>query len=96
MGNRLEPAAGVRGPEKVVRKVWLMWKAFSILVSVWFVLKFVLHKGVYVHIILIAALSVLVVQIVAHRKTQYHKTPADGELDRVLPVGNNQSRGGIN
>ena len=55
-----------------------MWIAFSILITVWFVLKFVLHKGGYVHIILIAALSVLVVQIVAHRKTQYHKTSADG------------------
>ena len=51
-----------------------MWKLFGILMAVWFVLKFLLHKGGYVHIILIAALSVLVVQLVAYRKTQYHKT----------------------
>ena len=55
-----------------------MWLAFRLLMASWIVLKFVLHKGGYVHIILIAALSVLVVQIIAHRKTQYHKTPADG------------------
>lgn len=54
-----------------------MWKAFNTLMTLWFVLKFVLHKGGYVHILLIAALSVLVVQIIAKRKTQYHKTSAD-------------------
>ena len=42
--------------------------------TIWFILKFLLHKGGYVHILLIGAISVLVVQLVAYRKTQYHKT----------------------
>ena len=54
-----------------------MWIAFSILMAVWFVLKVILHKGGYVHIILIAAVSILVVKLIAIRKTQYHKTQAD-------------------
>jgi hypothetical protein len=51
-----------------------MWIAFTILMAVWFVLKFILHKGGYVHILVIGAISVLVVQLIAERKTQHHRT----------------------
>jgi len=44
------------------------------LAVVWAVLTFVLHKGGYVHIILIGAVSIFFVHCVAYRKTQYHKT----------------------
>ena len=54
-----------------------MWVVSGGLAVVWFVLKFVLHKGGYVHILLIAAISVLVVQLIASRNTHYHKTSAD-------------------
>ena len=51
-----------------------MWFLSAALLIVWFILKFLLHKGGYVHILLVAAISVLVVQVAAYRKTQYHKT----------------------
>jgi hypothetical protein len=51
-----------------------MWMIDAALVLVWAVLKFVLHKGGYVHIILIFAISLFVVQLLAYRKTQFHKT----------------------
>jgi hypothetical protein len=52
-----------------------MWIVSAGLATVWFVLTFLLHKGGYVHIILIAAISVFVVQFTAYRNTQYHKPP---------------------
>jgi len=40
----------------------------------WLALKFVLHKGGYIHMLLVAAISIAVVQLVAERKNRYHKT----------------------
>ena len=57
-----------------------MWLVSGSLLIVWFLLKFVLHKGGYVHILLLAAISVLVVQLLAYRKTQYHKDPSGDTL----------------
>lgn len=57
-----------------------MWVVSAAMVLVWAVLKFGLHKGGYVHIILIFALSVAVVQLLAYRKTQFHK--GQENLDR--------------
>jgi Flp pilus assembly protein TadB len=50
-----------------------MWIISAGLAIVWFVLTFLLHKAGYVHIILIAAISIFVVQFTAYRNTQYHK-----------------------
>ncbi len=50
----------------------MMWGASAVVLLVWFVLKFVLHKGGYIHILLLLGLSILVVQIIAYRNTQYH------------------------
>jgi hypothetical protein len=55
-----------------------MWVLSSLVLLIWFILKFLLHKGGYVHILLIASLSMYVVQILAARKTRYHKNPAGG------------------
>lgn len=44
----------------------------GLVLAAWFVLKFVLHKGVYVHILLLLGLSILVVYITAYRNTRYH------------------------
>jgi len=44
------------------------------LALLWALLTFVLHKGGYVHIILIGAVSVFFVHFLAYRNTQYHKT----------------------
>jgi hypothetical protein len=50
-----------------------MWLVSGLLLLVWFVLKFGLHKGGFVHILLITAISVAGVQFLAYRKTRYHK-----------------------
>jgi hypothetical protein len=50
-----------------------MWVVSAALLIVWFVLKFLLHKGGYVHILLLSAISVFVVQLIAYRKTKYQK-----------------------
>jgi hypothetical protein len=52
-----------------------MWAASGALLLVWFILKFVLHKGGFVHILLLTAISVGVVQFIAYRKTRYHVSP---------------------
>jgi len=51
-----------------------MWVVFTILMALWFVLKFILHKGGYVHMVLIAAIAIMVVELIAERNARYHKT----------------------
>ncbi len=51
-----------------------MWKISVGLALLWAVLTFLFHKGGYVHIILIGAVSIFFVFLVGYRKTQYHKT----------------------
>ncbi len=53
-----------------------MWVVAIGLLIFWFILRFALHKGGYVHIVLVGAISLLVLRFIAHRKTQYHKTSA--------------------
>ena len=50
-----------------------MWAVSGILFIVWFVLKVLLHKGGFVHILLLSAISVFVVQLIAYRKTRYQR-----------------------
>ena len=50
-----------------------MWVVSAILFIVWFILKFLLHKGGFVHILLLSAISVFVVQLIAYRKTRYQR-----------------------
>jgi len=50
-----------------------MWALSAILFIVWLVLKFLLHKGGFVHILLLGAISIFVVQLVAYRKTRYQR-----------------------
>lgn len=52
----------------------MLWLVGSGLLAVWFVLKFILHKQGLVHILLIAGISLLVVQLAAYRKTSYQKS----------------------
>ena len=53
-----------------------MWAISGALLLVWFILKFVLHKGGFIHILLIAVISIAGVQYLADRKTRYHKHDA--------------------
>lgn len=50
-----------------------MWVFSGILLLVWFVLKFAFHKGGFIHILLLAAISVAGIQLIAYRKTRYQK-----------------------
>jgi hypothetical protein len=50
-----------------------MWFVCGLLFLVWLILTLALHKSGFVHILLIACISVLGVQLLAYRKTQYHK-----------------------
>lgn len=50
-----------------------MWVITGALLLVWFILKFALHKGGFIHIILLTALSIAGVQFIADRKTRYHQ-----------------------
>jgi len=52
-----------------------MWIAFTILMVLWILLKFVLGKGGYVHMLVVAAISIAVVQLIAENKNRYHKAP---------------------
>ena len=51
-----------------------MWVVFTILMALWVILKFSLHQGGYVHMLLIAAIAIMVVQLIAERNARYHKS----------------------
>lgn len=51
-----------------------MWIAFTILMVLWVILKFLLHKGGYVHMLIVGAIAIAVVQLIAERNARYHKT----------------------
>jgi hypothetical protein len=50
-----------------------MWPAVAILFIVWLILKVGMGKGGFIHILLVTALSVAIVQIIADRKTRYQR-----------------------
>jgi len=50
-----------------------MWLISSILLLIWFILKVLLHKGGYSHILLVVSLSLIGVKLLAERKTRYHR-----------------------
>jgi hypothetical protein len=50
-----------------------MWFVSGALLLIWFVLKFVLHKSGYIHMLLLAGVSLFVVQLAAYRKTKYQR-----------------------
>lgn len=51
----------------------MLWLVGSAMIAVWFVLRFILHKHGLIHILLLSGLSILVVELVAYRKTKYQK-----------------------
>jgi hypothetical protein len=54
-----------------------MWVLSAALLLAWFILKFLLHKSGFVHILLLTSISVFVVQLIAYRKTKYQKISSD-------------------
>ncbi len=51
----------------------MLWIFSAACLIVWLFLKFALHKTGFIHIILVMGISVLVIQFLAYRKTNYQK-----------------------
>jgi len=50
-----------------------LWFVSGILFIIWLVLTVFFHKGGMVHVVLVCAIAVFVVQFAAFRKARYHK-----------------------
>ena len=55
----------------------MLWIVGSILVALWFVLKFVLHKSGLVHVVLLIAITAYVIQLVQDRRTKAYERSLD-------------------
>ena len=55
----------------------MLWIVGIALILLWFVLKFFFHQNSYVHMILIGAISLLVVQFAAERRTRYQRNSSE-------------------
>jgi Flp pilus assembly protein TadB len=51
----------------------MLWIAGSILVVIWFIEKVLLHKSGMVHVILMIALSIYLIQFVQDRRTKEYQ-----------------------
>ena len=55
----------------------MLWILGSILVAVWFVLKFLLHKSGLVHVTLLIAITCFVIQFAQDRRTKAYERSLD-------------------
>ncbi len=51
----------------------MLWYTGSLLLVIWFVLKFLLHKSGMVHVILFAALTIFVIQFAQDLRTREYE-----------------------
>jgi hypothetical protein len=58
----------------------MLWIVGSILLVIWMIEKFLLHKGGMVHVILMIAVSMFLVQFVQDRRTRAYQRSLDGPL----------------
>lgn len=54
-----------------------LWFVAAGLFLIWFVLNVLLHKSGMVHLLLLSAIAVFVVQFAAYRKAKHHKRGAE-------------------
>jgi hypothetical protein len=54
----------------------MLWWIGSGLIVAWFVLRFVIHQRGWVHLLLLSGISILLVQLMAYRKTKYQRDVA--------------------
>jgi hypothetical protein len=54
----------------------MLWILGAGLLIVWFLLKVLLHKGGFVHILLLAGISLLIIQYAAYRRSRYQRFSA--------------------
>jgi uncharacterized membrane protein YiaA len=48
----------------------MIWLIGIVLLLIWFVEKFILHKGGFIHILLLCGVTVLIIQLVARRRAR--------------------------
>jgi hypothetical protein len=51
----------------------MLWILGGVLIAFWFVLKVILHKGGFTHILLLTGISLLIVEFAAYRKARHHR-----------------------
>jgi len=51
----------------------MLWFTGSLLLVIWFIMKFLLHKSGMVHVIFFAALTLFVVQFAQDRRTKEYE-----------------------
>jgi hypothetical protein len=61
-----------------------MWFVSGALLIVWFILKFVLHKGGFIHVLLITSISLFVIELLGYRNKRYHRTSSAGSASDKL------------
>jgi hypothetical protein len=52
----------------------MLWILGAALIAFWFVLKVILHKGGFSHILLIGGISLLIIQFAAYRRANHPKS----------------------
>ena len=55
----------------------MLWWVSLALFAIWFVLTFLLHKSGFVHMLLLAAISIFVVEFAAYRKAKFQKSSSE-------------------
>lgn len=55
----------------------MLWILGAAQILVWFVLKFVFHKGGFVNTLLLGGISFLVVQFAAERRARFQRHPSE-------------------
>jgi hypothetical protein len=51
----------------------MLWIVGSILIVIWIIEKFLLHKGGMIHVILMIAVSMFLIQFAQDRRTKAHE-----------------------
>ena len=51
----------------------MLWLGGSILIAIWLFEKFVLHKGGMIHVIVMIAISMFIIQFVQDRRTKEYE-----------------------
>jgi hypothetical protein len=52
----------------------MLWILGTALIAIWFILKVILHRGGFSHILLLTGISLLIVQFAAYRRANYQKS----------------------
>ena len=58
----------------------MLWIVGSILLVIWLIEKFLLHKGGMIHVILMIAVSMFLIQFVQDRRTKAYQRSLGGPL----------------